>query len=384
MVIVPNLCGFATFSPRLDESGNSVRGTAFFRKLVDRFTIHAFDNYSAGLNGYKFELSPGRTTQRVPPESSLGWAAAHGDLTARSFQRLFLKLSVGVSSAIEVPHDLAVQQLQRSYYDCVGGLLSRAELGELRNGAPSDALTHLIEEINSLRLIFPREITEIFVRGIRGQVHQGTLVDPGLQQALLQLLEAVGVSPLIGKSLLREWEHVNSDQADSHSSRDAPLPDSQVSDGPIRVIEAREVSLSDEAAKLEMQRIWKLARVEGPRFARLAYSQLFWEDAAVAALFKGTAMEAQGERLVAMIDQAMALLGDSERLSRVLRDLGAHHTGLGVLDEHYASVGDALTWAMKKSAGEARWAPESDAALKWFYGFVSREMLLGAEVGRTK
>ena len=34
MVVVPNLMGFATFSPRLDPHGNSVRVVAFCRELV--------------------------------------------------------------------------------------------------------------------------------------------------------------------------------------------------------------------------------------------------------------------------------------------------------------------------------------------------------------
>jgi glutaminase len=30
----PGLCGIASYSPRIDAEGNSVRGTAFFRHLV--------------------------------------------------------------------------------------------------------------------------------------------------------------------------------------------------------------------------------------------------------------------------------------------------------------------------------------------------------------
>jgi glutaminase len=41
--ILPGLGGLATFSPRLDEYGNSVRGVKVFEELSARFTLHLFD-----------------------------------------------------------------------------------------------------------------------------------------------------------------------------------------------------------------------------------------------------------------------------------------------------------------------------------------------------
>ena len=92
MVIVPNRCGFATFSPRLDDAGNSVRGVAFFKALVEQFTVHVLDNYSAGINGFKFDLGVPVRTQLSDPSETLGWAASLGEPSARGFQRIFLKL----------------------------------------------------------------------------------------------------------------------------------------------------------------------------------------------------------------------------------------------------------------------------------------------------
>jgi glutaminase len=45
MVVIPSLMGFATFSPRLDDFGNSVRGVSFCRQLVERFTFHMYDTF---------------------------------------------------------------------------------------------------------------------------------------------------------------------------------------------------------------------------------------------------------------------------------------------------------------------------------------------------
>ena len=42
--VIPGLCGIACYSPKLDEIGNSYRGVQFFRRFVDDFNVHVFDN----------------------------------------------------------------------------------------------------------------------------------------------------------------------------------------------------------------------------------------------------------------------------------------------------------------------------------------------------
>ena len=44
LVIVPNVMGFATWSPALNAKGNSVRGIMFFQELVKVYRFHMFDN----------------------------------------------------------------------------------------------------------------------------------------------------------------------------------------------------------------------------------------------------------------------------------------------------------------------------------------------------
>ena len=50
LVVVPNVMGFCTFSPPLDQHGNSVRGVDFFLKLATKFNFHVFDTLVAPAN----------------------------------------------------------------------------------------------------------------------------------------------------------------------------------------------------------------------------------------------------------------------------------------------------------------------------------------------
>ena len=44
LAVVPNVLSIAVWSPRLDECGNSVRGVAFLKSLISRFSFHNYDN----------------------------------------------------------------------------------------------------------------------------------------------------------------------------------------------------------------------------------------------------------------------------------------------------------------------------------------------------
>jgi glutaminase len=80
MVVVPNVMGFCTWSPRLDRLGNSVRGVDFCKQLVNRFNFHIFENIS-GLSDKK-DPRISRIRAFSDDITAMIWAASKGDLTA--------------------------------------------------------------------------------------------------------------------------------------------------------------------------------------------------------------------------------------------------------------------------------------------------------------
>ncbi|MFO1250474.1 MAG: globin domain-containing protein [Inhella sp.] len=72
-----------------------------------------------------------------------------------------------------------------------------------------------------------------------------------------------------------------------------------------------------------------------------------------AAFFFKSDLGDQGQRLLAMLGQAVALLDRPERLLPVLRQLGARHQGYGVQASHYTTVGQALLDTLAAGLGPA-------------------------------
>ena len=77
-LVIPNVMGICSFSPRLDQFGNSVRGVQFCYKLTQQFNFRLFDN---------FRMS-----------SSM---KDHGESTA---DRIIESVSKGVVSALRILH----------------------------------------------------------------------------------------------------------------------------------------------------------------------------------------------------------------------------------------------------------------------------------------
>src|SRR5262245_34715124 len=88
------------------------------------------------------------------------------------------------------------------------------------------------------------------------------------------------------------------------------------------------------------------------RVAALAfYQRLFALDPSLRPLFH-TAIEVQAEKLIAMLQTATDLAGQPAILEPILTSLGERHVGYGVRMEHYATVGEAMLWALGSTLAE--------------------------------
>jgi tellurite resistance protein len=152
MVVIPNLLGFATFSPRLDPYGNSVRGVRFCHQLVDRFSVHVYDNLSGGRSGCKRDPRASRQRCKQADLSELRWGIEHGDRNALGVRDLILRCMVDIGQAdgdLE-PEELAT--MAQVHGDLIGAppaagaleALARARRGD---AAGADPFERLLDEL---------------------------------------------------------------------------------------------------------------------------------------------------------------------------------------------------------------------------------------------
>jgi len=110
----------------------------------------------------------------------------------------------------------------------------------------------------------------------------------------------------------------------------------------------------------------------------LFYDNLFAADPSLRGLFHGASMAQQGQRLMTMIASALELLDRPATLLPVLRQLGARHSGYGVKESHYATVGGALIQTLEQGLGVAF---TDDVRQAWvdLYGVISSTMIDAAQ-----
>lgn len=98
--------------------------------------------------------------------------------------------------------------------------------------------------------------------------------------------------------------------------------------------------------KTSFEKIVPVAEEAGVLF----YVKLFKIDPELRRLFKGK-MNEQGLKLMQMIGFAVEGLERIEELVPEVQALGARHTGYGVEDHHYETVGAALLWTLEAALG---------------------------------
>lgn len=97
---------------------------------------------------------------------------------------------------------------------------------------------------------------------------------------------------------------------------------------------------------------WDMVLPISDQAAAMFYARLFEIAPEVKPLFSGD-MDAQGKKLMQMINTAVDNIEDVEKIVPALEDLGKRHVGYGVTDEHYAQVAEALLWTLEQGLGDA-------------------------------
>lgn len=110
--------------------------------------------------------------------------------------------------------------------------------------------------------------------------------------------------------------------------------------------------------------------------AALFYAKLFDLNPRLRGLFKGDVYE-QGKKLMQVIAYAVENLDRLEEIVPQVRSLGARHTGYGVSDRDYETVGTALLWTLEKALGKDFTAP-TRAAWTVVYQLLAETMKEGS------
>jgi len=112
------------------------------------------------------------------------------------------------------------------------------------------------------------------------------------------------------------------------------------------------------------------------RVAKLLYLRLFQLDPSLRPLFKGD-MQAQGRKLMDMIQTVIYGLDQFDRIIPLAQDLGRHHSGLGVKDKDYDTVAAALLWTLERELGPD-FTPEVKRAWIEVYSLLADTMKAAA------
>jgi hemoglobin-like flavoprotein len=117
------------------------------------------------------------------------------------------------------------------------------------------------------------------------------------------------------------------------------------------------------------------------RAAAFFYERLFVLDPASRTLFRGNFVP-QGPALISMLTPVVDSLDHIDTLLPKVRSFGARQSHYGIIEEHYATVGAALMWALKKCLGP-EFTPTVANAWTSIYSRLALELIEGQRAGRT-
>lgn len=115
-----------------------------------------------------------------------------------------------------------------------------------------------------------------------------------------------------------------------------------------------------------------------PQAAALFYGRLLETDPSTRPLFAGKDMAEQGRKLMATLGFVVAGLSKPETVLPAAEALAVRHTGYGVTEAQYATVGAALLWTLDQGLG-AGFTAEVEAAWTAAYTLLAGVMVAAAK-----
>lgn len=106
------------------------------------------------------------------------------------------------------------------------------------------------------------------------------------------------------------------------------------------------------------------------------YQRLFALDPSVRGLFHGD-MREQGKKLISTLTLIVDSIDQLERLLPMVRELGVRHANYRVEERHYATVGEALIWALAQTVGRP-FTAATRAAWQKAYDILAETMIEAA------
>jgi len=135
----------------------------------------------------------------------------------------------------------------------------------------------------------------------------------------------------------------------------------------------------NETQKKLVQTTWASVVPIAEQAAEIFYGKLFDADPSLKPLFKGD-MKEQGRKLTQMIGVAVNGLDRLDEIVPAVQALGKRHTGYGVKDSHYDTVGGALLDTLSVGLGPA-FTPEVKEAWTTVYTVLATTMKDAAKAG---
>ncbi|GAB2555471.1 globin domain-containing protein [Spirosoma areae] len=130
--------------------------------------------------------------------------------------------------------------------------------------------------------------------------------------------------------------------------------------------------LTTDHIKLVKQTWTTLRDVDPALLGDVFYTHLFIQHPNLRPLFNSP-MLSQYNKLVEMLNFAVARVDMPNELQVTLQQLGLRHQQYGVKPEHYSAVGNALLWTLQTALGST-WTVEVGTAWGEFYQWLAHSM----------